>query len=94
MKHNLTDMLSKISGVKEEETKKIFEEVKKNQKRLNSCSCHNFGEIDIDSIYKNERYKCNICGGKMNFHDIHMYMLGYVAAGGKEEDVYILKKRT
>lgn len=83
-------ILSSVSGLSEEKMDSIWQEVKENRDKLESCKKHNFGEIEYSSVRR--KYVCKNCGGYMDFRYVKEYSRGYIAAGGKEEDIYVLKE--
>lgn len=64
--------------------RKIWEEVKANSAKLNSCKIHKFsGPATIG-----RRKICESCGGELSLTDILSYVKGYQAAGGNAADVW------
>ena len=81
-------VLSQISGRPQKEVNEIWEQMKANHKRLNSCKGHRFGQIDVKNI-RTRRVKCQRCGGFMSVIDIGIYQKGYAHAGGNPLDVCV-----
>ena len=61
MGKSAVDVLSNISGMTKADIKKIANDVRKNNEKLNNCQCHNFC-IQIEHGYR-EKFKCENCGG-------------------------------
>lgn len=73
------------------EVRQIMDEVVSNNKLLNGCPGHRFGEIPDDwrtsKPLTRQKFTCSVCGGNMNVHDIVLYRKGYAANGGNPDDV-------
>lgn len=70
-------------------TRKILEEVKENLGKLNACKKHKFSLGGPRPIRLRTRLRCSNCGGDMDYLDAVHYMQGYVACGGKAQDVIV-----
>jgi len=65
---SLVDVLSTVSGISKDDTRKIFEEVKANHARLKACAGpHEFIDDPVDGrpqvVWKK---KCTRCGGTVD----------------------------
>ena len=68
------------------EYQKIFEEVRRNRKRLDNCTRH---EIDPPKPYKlGMKLTCKRCAGQIDGPELLSYVRGYAAAGGNPDDVW------
>lgn len=59
-------LLSSISGLSKDDTRKIFEEVRANSAILDSCQRHRF---EVFTKYESgmvKKYKCSACGGTVD----------------------------
>ncbi|HCG6030271.1 TPA: hypothetical protein ACX3EJ_001026 [Vibrio parahaemolyticus] len=65
---------------------KILQDIKKNNKKLDSCNVHQFE--GGDPLPFGMKYKCKKCGGEMKGTDVLWYITGYEAAGGNADDIY------
>ena len=71
---NGAEVLSRVSGLSQEEVKRIWSEVRENQKRLDDCiGPHEFSKLD-DKI--DGEFLCSKCGGKIRGHDFSWYQKG------------------
>lgn len=82
-KHNVLDVLGKVSGIKRPEMDEIIQKVRANSKTLESCTGHNFVGIpgqelgtckDGATIYR--RFRCTNCRGEADSHAVHWYNKG------------------
>ena len=73
--------------ISKETAQKIWEQVKENLSKLNSCSSHTFGDVLGGKEMTHQSFPCKKCGGLMRSHDIFVYTKGYKAAGGNPDDV-------
>lgn len=69
----------------------LWQQVKDNRLKLDSCACHSFGKVVGDraggySPRQNMR-TCQRCDGNMEDRDIVLYAKGYKAAGGNPDDI-------
>ena len=69
----------------------LWQQVKENRLKLDSCARHDFGKVVGDrsggaSPRANMR-TCRRCEGRMEDHDIVIYAKGYKAAGGNPDDI-------
>ncbi len=81
---NLIDAMSNVSGLPRSETNEIWEKVKKNRQRLDSCSQHHF-TLDLTpdkSIAK--RWRCTRCSGEIDGVNKSWYELGLEHAAKTE----------
>lgn len=67
--------LSEVSGLSESVVKTMWEDVKKNHHRLDSCIGHVFNVVDPDDTW-NRRYKCVVCGGVVDSFAYGWYVKG------------------
>lgn len=68
----------------------IVEEIKSNQKRLDSCKQHRFPTWpppEVLAFKFRHKVTCCNCGGEMDALQAASYTRGYVAAGGNGNDV-------
>lgn len=63
---NVFDVLSKVSGIPENEVMGIYETVKANQLKLSECKLHDFSIDVVPHTNINKSWKCTKCGGKVN----------------------------
>ena len=72
------DVLSKVSGIPENEVSSIYETVKINQQKLADCKRHNFSIDVAPHTNINKSWKCTECGGKVNASAKMWYELGVI----------------
>lgn len=77
-KHNALEVLGKVSGLGTEDTKRIFEECRANQARLEACTRHDFEPVDVDNRFG--MYRCRRCGGKLDVLNVSWYNRGLADA--------------
>lgn len=65
----------------------IWNDVKENQRRLDSCKRHRFEPHDPPYLF-GEKFTCLNCGGRLGAVETYQYTLGYEAAGGDANDVF------
>ena len=65
------------------DTKKILEEIKANQSKLESCKKHNFQRLD-DNSKLFSKYRCALCGGIVDVQAMHWYNKGIQHASENE----------
>ena len=53
----------------------IWEQVKENKNKLNSCNYHQFDDI-TPNLKMGKKYKCKNCGGELNSINVSYYNLG------------------
>ena len=73
-----------------EEIKELYQQIRENSKRLQSCKRHSFGDcppVQSGQVLSRVKLKCAHCGGEMYLSDIVTYVEGYKAAGGNHDDV-------
>ena len=85
-KHDGAEVLSKISGLGRAEVLSIWEQVKANQARVNSCARHKFSG---ERVRLGQKMTCENCGGTMSLTDIGKYISGYEAAGKSCDDIWL-----
>lgn len=68
-----------------DEAKRLWDEVKENIARLESCPRHQF-EAGTPAL--GEKIFCINCRGQMSHLDARQYLRGYQAAGGDADDVW------
>jgi hypothetical protein len=74
------EALSEISGVPRAEVKAIWEDVKANQARLNTCARpHDFRQDEPGTL--RSKWTCALCGGKVTSREARWYILGLEDAG-------------
>lgn len=79
-----TEVLSRVSGLSKDAIRGIWDDVKANSARLQSCARHRFdGDFQIG-----KRKVCLVCGGGMSLTDIGNYIRGYEAGGGSADDIW------
>lgn len=79
------DVLAKLSGIPENEVSGIYEAVRNNQEKLESCKRHNFNIDMVPHTTFNKTWKCTRCGGKVNSSERTFYELGLIHG---EESTY------
>lgn len=67
------------------DAKKLWTEVKENLGRLDHCPKHRF-EGGYPALGAN--MTCLQCGGSLNIIRVRYYIQGYMAAGGKSDDIW------
>jgi len=67
------DILSKMSKLRKDKIKEIWEQVKVNSALLDSCSKHNF---ELMKDRKDRRYKCTNCNGELDTVNVIWYNKG------------------
>ena len=63
---------------------KIWEDVKENHKKLNSCTIHDFKDITPDRPF-GKKYKCMNCGAELDGINVSYYNLGLKHGKGSIE---------
>lgn len=53
-----------------------------NRIRLDSCTGHRFGLVDMQTIGPGSKAHCSVCGGDMLLVEVNQYVLGVEIAGG------------
>lgn len=76
MQNQITEKLSKLSGVPETEITSMWGKVRENQAKLDACSYHEFEVIDENPIMLKRRYRCIHCGGEIDGQKYHWHELG------------------
>lgn len=80
-KVNLFEQMEKITGISQETQKQIFENVRINHKRLESCEHHDFLiEIPCEHSKYRSKYQCTHCKGIVDSQEKHWYELGLLHA--------------
>jgi hypothetical protein len=69
---NTIDLLSKVSGRPKDEILAIWEKVKGNHERLNSCEGHAFQPTDGNKKF----YTCACCQGEITARDYKWFLRG------------------
>ncbi|MGE0444529.1 MAG: hypothetical protein AB7P99_04820 [Vicinamibacterales bacterium] len=69
-------------------SRRILIEVRANLRRLAGCRRHRFvgGRVKLEMLTK--RPRCLNCGGEIELMEIRPYIAGYVAAGGRADDIW------
>lgn len=71
------------------DSKKLWEEVKENYRKLDSCERHKFNPDDYIKGKLGQKMTCTKCGGVMNIvPDITSYINGYEASGRSADDIW------
>lgn len=80
--------LVSVTGVTRDRMLKIWEEVKENVRKLDSCPSphHRFLKVEFSSGIPRYVF-CSECGGRMDIMLARSYRSGFAAAGGKPEEV-------
>jgi hypothetical protein len=76
------DAVGKITGV-QIDAKKVWEEVKENHRKLDTCKRHVFVAIPDSTTPIPRKYKCTACGGTADSINVHWYNLGVQHGGTK-----------
>lgn len=80
-KTNLFEQLEKYTGISVERQKQIFENVRNNRKKLESCSHHDFLiEIPVPHSKIQKKYQCTHCKGIVDIQEKYWYELGLLHA--------------
>jgi len=74
-RYNAAEYLSKIIGLEVSEVNKLYENVKKNHHRLDSCIGHVFTLVNPQDKW-HRRYKCTVCGGVIDSFAYGWYTKG------------------
>lgn len=85
-KHNALEVLGRVSGLGTDEARRIFEQVKVNQARLDACEGpHDFciEHRRVGTIVRD--YKCRKCGGVLDSINVGWYKRGLEHAGRELE---------
>lgn len=80
-----------MTELTKEEMRRIWNEVKENSKKWRYCPKHFFpkGSWSMDLVGTiNTKVKCENCGATGDVTNAADYARGYVAAGGKIQDVF------
>lgn len=74
---NLFEAMEKITGISQDEQKKIFEEIQNNRKLLKECNHHDFLiEIPVPYSKLQKKYQCVHCKGIVDLSEKQWYELG------------------
>jgi hypothetical protein len=65
-----------------DEAIKIFNEVKENHRKLDSCKSHNFS-TEIQGLFARNKYQCSNCNGTVDWQTKHWYEKGREHERGK-----------
>lgn len=58
------EVIEKVMGINRKEQMKILEEIRENNKRLDSCNLHDFSiEIPLNHSKYEMKYQCRYCKG-------------------------------
>lgn len=68
------DKLSAATGISRESMLSLWDEVKANHQRLESCKRHDFPTTETGRL--GLRYTCRVCGGWADGHSIVWYLRG------------------
>jgi len=75
-KYNALEVLGKVSGLGTDEAKRIFEQVKENQRRLDECvGPHDFQPIGEEKKF-GRRHVCTLCKGEIDSINKSWYETG------------------
>ena len=74
------DALTAATGISRESVLSLWEEVKANHGRLNSCARHDFPDPIPGEL--SARYECRNCRGWVDGSAVHWYRLGLQHGGG------------
>lgn len=80
MGRQLLEVLGRVSGLGEPEAHRIWERVKANSAKLESCSRHEFEPIEDDRRIRSQR--CSKCGGEVGGSEALWYKRGLQHGGG------------
>jgi len=83
--------LAEFTGLPRTSITDAWERIKANQKILNKCKVHAFGEVE--SLNSVTGYECHNCGGTMKGNAVYAYTRGYVAGDGNADDIYTLLEK-
>lgn len=70
-----------------EEMKKLWRDVRENNRKLSACKRHRFDPIPIET-FLGAKHTCLVCGGTIDNPGLGQYVAGYEAAGGHCDDIY------
>jgi len=79
-------ILAQVSGLPETDVTSIWQDVKRNRAALDGCPRHRFAGVQVRTL--GEKFRCEACNGQMSLTDIGSYIRGYVAAGGRPDDIW------
>lgn len=82
MDKDIVSVMSGISGISKTDTRQILDRVIENNKKLDSCSKHDFKPIGQKKIVGN-RYKCTNCEGEVDSINASWYNKGLEHGGNK-----------
>lgn len=75
-----------ISHDRIRDIRELWEEVKENRRKLDSCKVHDFGKLP-EEFTPSRRFVCKNCGGAMTVCEVMSYASGYRAAGGDPNNI-------
>lgn len=81
-------ILGEISGLGSDEVRDLWRKIQENAANL--CDCpgpHRFRQVAVR--VGRTKHQCEKCGGRIDGVALSWYVGGYVAAGGKREDVVV-----
>lgn len=88
MTTDATKLLGDISGLGQDEVRAIWRQVQENAAKLKGCpGPHRFRQVESLGSGLKIKHECEQCGGRIDGVVLSWYVAGYVAAGGKREDV-------
>lgn len=83
-----TKILGEISGLGADEVRAIWKQVQENAAKLKSClGPHRFRQVGVR--HGKTKHQCEKCGGQIDGTALSWYVGGYVAAGGRRDDVVV-----
>jgi len=77
--YNGPGVFSEITGLRIAEVKSVIEQVQENNRKLNSCSYHEFEQSGQTSMLRSlthQKYICRHCGGEVDYHKWRWHELG------------------
>lgn len=80
-------ILADLSGIPQDDVKKIWEVAKANVIKLHNCKRHHF-ETAVRPLALGMKLTCDVCGGVIGTTQLAEYIRGYEAAGGNPNDIW------
>ena len=71
---NLLEYMEKLTGISQEEQRKLIQEIKDNRESLEQCEYHEFSE-ELKQ-HGETKFRCKNCGGVVNWSEKKFYEQG------------------
>jgi hypothetical protein len=75
-KLNLFQVMENLTGISQEEQKKMLDAIRENHKKLDGCTCHSFTQ-EVPKKNMLPDWVCENCGGMVSQNDKDWYEKGF-----------------